>query len=100
MTLSHKEASRSVTFKLPAELYSRLEYVAFADLEADAGQDARIGDVNISEFLRSMIREFVEESEREHEGGAEALQSNYRRAEARELRNRLLAAESALAHID
>lgn len=97
MMSKRKSPSRSVTFRLPADLYDRLEYVAFAELEADEGERARVRDVNVSEFLRAVISEFVQETERCADGGADALRGNYKRAEARDLREQLTTAESALA---
>ncbi|QYG91803.1 hypothetical protein HC251_04665 [Iamia sp. SCSIO 61187] len=93
MGAKRREATRSVTFRVPVELYARLEHLAFAELEALEGLDARVADVNVSDYLRTVMREYVEEGESEHPGGADALRSNYKRAEARDLRAQLEVAE-------
>lgn len=84
-----KPNSRSVTFRMPSELYERVEALAYADLQAAFGLDASVDDLNISEFLRDLVAQIVQHGEDNAPGGREALIQRLREAQASALQTRL-----------
>ena len=71
------EEKKQVSFRLDADLWDRAEAVAFDELSRiDASQDPR--DINMSHWVRDVIREFVRHAEDAE--GREALAEKLRAA--------------------
>lgn len=92
-----KPSSRSVTFRMPEGLYRQVELVAFAQLQAELGLDASVEDANVSELLRSLVAQVIEQIVAGTPGGQDALEGAWKQAEARDLEARLSQLKPAVA---
>lgn len=94
-SVTRREPTRSVTFRVSEELYERLEAVAYAEARDEIGVTATTDDVNMSEYLRYLVEEFVQvaENNKDYGGDRQFLREQLRTAKKAALLNQLKAVQ-------
>lgn len=79
----------TVSFRVDRATREVISAVAYADLVSKQGMSARPGDVNLSEFVRNVIDDVVQEYASEVKGGLGALVEEMHAAHIRNLEEEL-----------
>lgn len=83
-------SSTTICFRLDSEKRRLLEAVAYDEVAGSSGwSDVPASEVNLSDFVRDVLDEFVEQYVAKTAGGARTLVERYHDAQVRELESQL-----------
>jgi hypothetical protein len=90
--------SAMISLRVNTQMHNALLAVAYSDLVSKMGSTMKPSDINLSEFLRAMIEDFVTDYA-DAAGGIGALLEEYNAAQISELESKLESARGTVAAI-